>query len=222
MLPPENAYKVVHFPDNIRRVFKTDHHQATNHHHLPTIIIHIIITKPKTYLHHLSLTVVKDIPNVKTRQSIIAKTIIVRHHHRVIIINNINTMIHAMTIVNRVTIIEATIPGIKYNNEHPPHTYTRPYIEVILDKDKRIFNSYNGKVQVPQWNKCPPHILAVTPYDVTIPPNSQQILPIKQPDCNTNKRLMLRPIYNKNGFGFRVPRTVVWVHQKNTAQYRTT
>jgi len=67
-------------------------------------------------------------------------------------------------------------------------------------------------VQVPQWNKCLPHIVALTPFDVTIPPNSQQILPIKQPDCNTNKGLMLRPLYNRNGVGFRVARTVVWVH----------
>jgi len=66
--------------------------------------------------------------------------------------------------------------------------------------------------QIPKGRKSPPHILAVTPYDVTIPPHSRQILPIKQPGCKTNKKLMLRPLSNRNNLGLRVARAVVWVH----------
>jgi len=99
-----------------------------------------------------------------------------------------------------------------YNNGNPPHRYTPPYIGAILHKYKRIFSSLNGMVQVPQWNKYPPQIVAVTPYDVTLPPNDRLILLIQQPDCNTNQRLLLEPLYNKNNLGLRVARTVVWVN----------
>jgi len=35
------------------------------------------------------------------------------------------------------------------------------------------FQFIKRNVQVPLWTKGPPHILAVTPYDITISPNSQ-------------------------------------------------
>jgi len=67
-------------------------------------------------------------------------------------------------------------------------------------------------IQVPLCTRGPPQIVATTPYKVTIPPNSQQILQVQFPYCRTNKVLMLEPLDNQNVLGFRVARTLVSVH----------
>jgi len=66
--------------------------------------------------------------------------------------------------------------------------------------------------QVPLCIRGPPHIIAITPYDITFPHNSQQVLQVQFPFCTTNKVLILEPLDNKNAVGFRVARTLVSVH----------
>jgi len=82
-----------------------------------------------------------------------------------------------------------------YDNGSQQHTYTPPYIGAIL-------HNYT----------CPPHILAITPYNLTIPPNSRTHLPLRLPYWRTSKILLLEPLYNRNNVGLRVARTLVWIY----------
>jgi len=67
-------------------------------------------------------------------------------------------------------------------------------------------------IQVPLCIRGPPQIIAISPYEITIPPNSQQVLQVQFPFCKNNKVLMLKPLENQNPVGYRVARTLVSVH----------
>jgi len=67
-------------------------------------------------------------------------------------------------------------------------------------------------IQVPLCIRGPPQIMAISPYEITIPPNSQQVLQVKFTFCKTNKVILLEPLDNKNAVGFRVARTLVSIH----------
>jgi len=61
---PENAFKVVHLPANVKKALTTDHRYVTDHHHLPTtihdvILVRIIIAEITTDHRHRSVTMVK-------------------------------------------------------------------------------------------------------------------------------------------------------------------
>jgi len=84
--------------------------------------------------------------------------------------------------------------------------------DAIIHRGEKTFSLLNGMIQVPLCVRGPPQILAISPYEVTIPPNSQQILQVQFPYCKTNKVLLLEPLDNKNAVGFKVARTLVSVH----------
>jgi len=69
--------------------------------------------------------------------------------------------------------------------------------DAIIHKGEKTFSLLNGMIQVPLFAIGPLQIVAITQYEVTIPPNSQQILQVKFPCCSTNKVLMLEPLDNK-------------------------
>jgi len=86
--------------------------------------------------------------------------------------------------------------------------------DVVIHRGQKTFSLLNGMVQVPLCTRGPPQIMAITPYEVTIQPNSQQILQVQFSCCRTNKVLMLEPLDNENALGIRVARTLVSVHGK--------
>jgi len=79
-----------------------------------------------------------------------------------------------------------------YNNQDYNTSDTHPYIGVILHKDNRH-----------------PHIVALTPYNVTIPPHSRTNIPLQLPSCRIGTLLLLEPLNN----GLNIARTVVWIHE---------
>jgi len=71
-----------------------------------------------------------------------------------------------------------------------------------IHRGDKILSLLNGMIQVPLCPRGPLQIIAIRPYKVTIPPNSQQILQVQFPYCRTNKVLILEPLDNKNAMGF--------------------
>jgi len=57
-------------------------------------------------------------------------------------------------------------------------------------------------------------MLARTPYNVTIPPHSRTILPLRLPYWRTSKMLLLKPLYNRNIVGLKEACTIVWIHRR--------
>jgi len=53
-------------------------------------------------------------------------------------------------------------------------------------------------VQVPLYKRGPPQILAITPYEATILPNSQEIIQVQFPYCRTNNVQILELLENAN------------------------
>jgi len=86
--------------------------------------------------------------------------------------------------------------------------------DAIIHRGDKTFSLLNEMIQVPLCIGGPPQILAISPYNITIPPNSQQVLQVQFPSCKTNKVLMLEPLDNKNAVGFRLARTLVCVHSR--------
>jgi len=82
----------------------------------------------------------------------------------------------------------------------------------IIHQGEKTFSFLNEMIQVPLCIRGPPHIVAITPYEIKIPPNSQQILQVQFPYCKTNKVLMLEKLNNRNAVVLRVCRTLVSVH----------
>jgi len=136
---------------------------------------------------------------------------------------------HAFTIADKSTIkvlekaqIELTIRNEIF--EHSFHVISNLSVDIILGDDflelndaiihreEKTFSLLNRMIQVPLCVCGPPQIIAISPYEVTIPPNSQQILQVQFPYCKTNKVLMLEPLDNKNAVGFKVARTLISVH----------
>jgi len=105
--------------------------------------------------------------------------------------------------------------------EHSFHVISNLSVDIILGDDfldindaiihrgEKTFSLLKGMIQVPLCVRGPPQIIAITPYDVTIPPNSQQILQVQFPYCRTKKVLLLEPLDNQNALGFKVARTLV-------------
>jgi len=85
-------------------------------------------------------------------------------------------------------------------------------IDAVIHRKDKTFSFLNGMIQVSLCIKGPPQIIAITPYEITIPPNSQQVLQAQFRFCKTNKVLMLEPLDNQNAVSFRVARTLVSVH----------
>jgi len=100
---------------------------------------------------------------------------------------------HAFTIADKSTIkvlgkahIKLTIGNEIF--EHSFNVISNVSVEIILGDDflniidaifhrgPKTFSLLNGIIQVPLGSRGPPQIMAVTPYEVTMLPNSQQIL----------------------------------------------
>jgi len=92
--------------------------------------------------------------------------------------------------------------------------------DAVIHKGDKTFSLLNGMIQVPFCIRGPPQIIAITPYEITIPTNSQQVLQVQFPFCKTNKVLMLKPLDNQNAVGFRVARTLVSVHGRKYGPVR--
>jgi len=84
-----------------------------------------------------------------------------------------------------------------YHIGRSPQRNTPPYIGAILHQEK-----------------CPPQMLAITPYNVTIPPHSRTILPLGLIYWRTIKILLLEPLHSRNNHGLKVAHTVVWIHRR--------
>jgi len=136
---------------------------------------------------------------------------------------------HAFTIADKSTIkvlgkahIELTIGNEIF--EHSFHVIFSLWVDIILGYDfleisdaiihrgEKTFSLLNGMIQVPVCVRGLPQIIAISPYEITIPLNSQQILQVQFPYCRTNKVLMLEPLNNQNAVRFRVARTLVSVY----------
>jgi len=63
-------------------------------------------------------------------------------------------------------------------------------------------------------------MLAITPYNMTIPPNSRTLLPLRLPYWRTSKKLLLEPLHSKNNNGLRIARTVVWIQGREYCPVR--
>jgi len=100
---------------------------------------------------------------------------------------------HAFTIADKTTIkvlgkahIELTIGNEIF--DHSFQVISNLSVDIILGDDflemidavihtgDKTFSLVNGMIQVPLCIKGPPQIIAITPYEITIPPNSQQVL----------------------------------------------
>jgi len=120
---------------------------------------------------------------------------------------------YAFTIADKSTIkvlgktqIDLTIGNEIF--EHSFHVISNLSVDIILGDDfldmndaiihrsEKTFSLLNGMIQVPLCVRGPPQIMAISPYEVTIPPNSQQILQVQFPYCKTNKVLRLEPLDN--------------------------
>jgi len=136
---------------------------------------------------------------------------------------------HAFTIADKSTIKMLGKAHIEYTKgseifKHSFPVFSNLSIDIILEDDfleindaiihkgDKTFSLLNGMIKVPLCVRGPPQIIAIPSYEITIPPNSQQILQVQFPYCRTNKVLMLEPLDNKNTFGFRVVRALVSVH----------
>jgi len=84
--------------------------------------------------------------------------------------------------------------------------------DAIIHNGGKTFSLLNGLIQVPLCTRGMPQIVEITPYEVTILLNSQQVLLVQFPYCKTNKVLMLESLDNKNALGFKVAHTLVSVH----------
>jgi len=137
---------------------------------------------------------------------------------------------HAFTIADKTTIKVLGKAHIKLTTgneifDHSFHVISNLSVDIILGDDflemsdavnhrgDKTFSFLNEMIQVPLCIRGPPQIIAITPYEVTIPLNSQQVLQVQFPFCKTNKVLMLEPLDNQNAVGFRVARTLVSVHE---------
>jgi len=102
---------------------------------------------------------------------------------------------HAFTIADKSTIkvlgkakIQLTIGNEIF--EHSFHIILNLSVDLILGDDfleindtiihggEKTFSLLNKMIQVPLCTRGPPQIIAITPYDVTIPANSQQVLQV--------------------------------------------
>jgi len=100
---------------------------------------------------------------------------------------------HAFTIADKSTIkvlgkahIKLTIGNEIF--DHSFHVISNLSVEIILGdhflemndavihRGDKTFSLLNGMIQVLLCIRGPPQIIAITPYKITIPPNSQQIL----------------------------------------------
>jgi len=133
---------------------------------------------------------------------------------------------HAFTIADKSTIkvLKKAHIKLRIGNEvfdHSFHVISNLSVDIILGDDflelndaivhrgEKTFSLLNGMIQVPLCVRGPPQIIAIRPYEVTIPPNSQQIQQVQFPYCRTNKVLLLEPLDNQNAVGFKVARRLV-------------
>jgi len=105
---------------------------------------------------------------------------------------------HAFTIADKSTIrvlgkahIQLTIGNEIF--EHSFHVISNLSVDIILRDDfleindaiihrgERTFSLLNGMIQVPLCTRGKSQIIAFTPYEVTIPANSQQVLQVQFP-----------------------------------------
>jgi len=86
--------------------------------------------------------------------------------------------------------------------------------DAIIHRGEKTFSLLNGMIQVPLCVQGLPQIKAISPYEVTLTPNCQQILQVQIPYYKTNKVLLLEPLDNQNAVGFKVTRTLVSLHGK--------
>jgi len=183
---PKNAYNE-QLLGNVKRALITNHHHATYHRHRLTTMQDVIIA---------SITInsrdcVRPSSSQRDRNQVPSRR------------ENYNRSSSPQ---------RAPIQQLQNNNTRNEGSYSSQGYDT---RDIRSDNNgrptpHIGAIFVKE--KCPPQMLVITPYNVTIQPHNRTNIPLRLPYWRTSKILLLEPLYNINNLGLRLARTVVWIN----------